>query len=372
MAPIIKTLTSSGRFDVRIAVTGQHRQMLDQVMKFFDMEADEDLSLMRANQGLSSLTGDVLEKMSLLLRKWNPDIVLVQGDTTSTLATALASYYVKVPVAHVEAGLRTGDMFAPWPEEINRKLTCDLASLHFAPTKIARNNLLREGVDPRCIFVTGNTVIDSLMEVVDYTRSEEGRAELGQQGAPEFVSRKNRILVTGHRRESFGLGFDRICAALRRLAERGDTEIIYPMHLNPNVQEPVSRTLGGFDNVRLIEPIDYLSFVRLMDGADVILTDSGGVQEEAPSLGKPVLVMRDTTERPEAVSAGTVRLVGTSEEAIVAETSRLLDDPLAYAEMARAHNPYGDGLAASRIVSKLAGETVTDWHPKHTITNRKN
>jgi len=371
MAPVIKALRNTGQFDVRVAVTGQHREMLDQVLDLFAITPDEDLAVMQAGQGLPCLTSTILRGMSDILHRWQPDIVLVQGDTTTTFATALAAYYEKIAVGHVEAGLRTGDVYSPWPEEVNRRLTADLAAIHFPPTEGARRNLLNEGVRPDHVFRTGNTVIDALMDVVEYTRTERGRSEAERQGAPRFCRGARRILVTGHRRESFGPGFERICAALRRLAQRSDTEIIYPVHMNPNVQEPVHRTLGDMQNVRLIKPLDYLPFVALMDSADLILTDSGGVQEEAPSLGKPVLVMRDTTERPEAVEAGTVRLVGTDEERIARECSRLLDDENAYREMARSHNPYGDGRAAGRIASVLAGNPVPDWCPCSPTRNQE-
>lgn len=361
MAPVIKALKSSGDFDVRVWVTGQHREMLDQVMRLFDVTPDENLAVMEPGQDLPRLTGMIIEGTSRLLRAWPPDLVLVQGDTTTTFAVSLAAYYAKTAVAHVEAGLRTGDMCSPWPEEMNRKLTGSLARLHFPPTARARDNLLREGTKPESVFVTGNTVVDALMEAVDYARSGAGRAEMQGQGIPMFSSHRRRILVTGHRRESFGPGFERICRALQRVAAIEDTEIIYPVHLNPNVQEPVSRMLGNLENIRLVEPLDYLPFVTLMDASDLILTDSGGVQEEAPSLGKPVLVMRDTTERPEAVEAGTVCLVGTDEELIVSSTRRLLTDPKAYNEMARAHNPYGDGQAAQRIAAILVGRRVEEW-----------
>nr|MDQ3038569.1 UDP-N-acetylglucosamine 2-epimerase (non-hydrolyzing) [Pseudomonadota bacterium] len=299
--------------------------------------------------------------MSAVIAARRPDLLLVHGDTSTTLATALAAYYARVPIGHVEAGLRTGNLYAPWPEEANRRLTAPLAALHFAPTERSRRNLLAEGIDPGSIHVTGNTVVDALLEVVARI---EGDAELRETLAAQFPfldANKRLVLVTGHRRESFGDGFEQICAALRVLGERDDVQVLYPVHLNPSVQEPVNRILGTSCNVHLIAPQDYLPFVYLMTRSHLILTDSGGIQEEAPSLGKPVLVMRETTERPEAVDAGTVQLVGTDTLRLVGEASRLLDDPEAYDAMARAHNPYGNGQAALRIA-----ELVDNWlqHPK--------
>lgn len=354
MAPVVAALKAEAAFDVKVCVTGQHRQMLDQALDLFGITTDFDLNLMQPGQDLTDITNNVLVGMRGVLRQWRPDWLLVHGDTTTTFAAALAAYYEQVAVGHVEAGLRTGNIYSPWPEEMNRRLAGSIASLHFAPTERAKGNLLREGVAPERIHVTGNTVIDALLQVVARIRMDvELQARFaGQFG---FLSAGRRlVLVTGHRRENFGAGFERICHALRRLSEREDVEIVYPMHLNPNVQEPVRRVLGAAPRVHLIEPLDYLPFVYLMDRAYLIITDSGGVQEEAPSLGKPVLVMRDTTERPEAVDAGTARLVGTDEAAIVCEASLLLDDAAAYEAMSRAHNPYGDGNAAARIADHLA------------------
>lgn len=354
MAPVVAALKADAAFDVKVCVTAQHRQMLDQVLDLFVIRPDFDLNLMQPGQDLTDITCNVLVGMRGVLRQWRPDWLLVHGDTTTTFATALAAYYEKVAVGHVEAGLRTGNIYSPWPEEMNRRLAGAITSLHFAPTERAKENLLREGVAPEMIHVTGNTVIDALLQVVARIR---GDAVLQTHFARQFgflSAGRRMVLVTGHRRENFGAGFERICHALRRLSEREDVEIVYPMHLNPNVQEPVRRVLGAAPRVHLIEPLDYLPFVYLMDRAYLIITDSGGVQEEAPSLGKPVLVMRDTTERPEAVDAGTARLVGTDEAAIVCEASLLLDDAAAYEAMSRAHNPYGDGNAAARIADQLA------------------
>lgn len=348
MAPVAKALAQEKAIDARVAVTAQHREMLDQVLKLFAIEPDYDLNIMKAGQGLTEITSAVLAGLKPVLEDFSPDLVLVHGDTTTTLAASLAAYYQRIPVGHVEAGLRTGDVYSPWPEEINRKVAGAITRLHFAPTERSRSNLLAENVSDEHIYVTGNTVIDALLDVVGkLSADEENSAEF--DAAFGINPGKRLVLVTGHRRESFGGGFERICDALAQLAKRDDIQIIYPVHLNPNVKGPVEKHLGQAANVSLIAPQDYLPFVHLMRRADIILTDSGGVQEEAPSLGKPVLVMRDTTERPEAVDAGTVKLVGTNADLIVSEVARLLDDRVAYDAMARAHNPYGDGLAAGRI-----------------------
>ncbi|NRP30885.1 MULTISPECIES: non-hydrolyzing UDP-N-acetylglucosamine 2-epimerase [unclassified Aliiroseovarius] len=348
MAPVYEVLRATPGLDVRVAVTAQHREMLDQVLHLFGIEPEYDLNVMKPGQGLTEITVTVLAGLKPVLEEYAPDLLLVHGDTTTTLSASLAAYYEKIPVAHVEAGLRTGNIYSPWPEEINRKITGGIATLHFAPTEKSASNLRSEGVPTDQISITGNTVIDALFDVVD--RLEKDR----QQSAAFDVEfgidpTKRLILVTGHRRESFGGGFERICSALATIATREDVQIIYPVHLNPNVKGPVETNLGALERVRLIAPQDYLPFVHLMRRADIILTDSGGVQEEAPSLGKPVLVMRDTTERPEAVDAGTVKLVGTDADLIVRETAMLLDDQAAYEAMSRAHNPYGDGLASQRI-----------------------
>lgn len=355
MAPLALSLAADERFDSKVCVTGQHRQMLDQVLDLFELKPDFDLSVMKPGQDLTGVTTAILIGMKEVLASCKPDVVLVHGDTATTFAACLAAYYQQIPVAHVEAGLRTGNLYSPWPEEANRKLTGTLATLHFAPTESSKTNLLREGVDPKSIHVTGNTVIDALLEVIERLDKD---TELGKRAAAPtaFLDRTRKlILVTGHRRESFGGGFERICQALLETAKRNpDVDIVYPVHLNPQVQEPVNRLLAGIDNIHLIEPLDYLPFVYLMSQAHIILTDSGGIQEEAPSLGKPVLVMRDTTERPEAVSAGTVKLVGTDVAKIVGELDILLTDKNAYHSMRFAHNPYGDGNACQRICSTLA------------------
>lgn len=349
MAPVVKALANDPAFDAKVCVTAQHRQMLDQVLDIFAIRPDFDLNLMKPRQDLFDITSNVLLGMREVYRQWVPDVVLVHGDTTTTLAASLSAYYARVKIGHVEAGLRTHNKYSPWPEEMNRRLTGAVADLHFAPTERSRANLLAEGVKAESIYVTGNTVIDALLDVAQRVRTDTAlRARFEDQF--NFLDPSKRlILVTGHRRENFGAGFEAICHALADIAARGDVQVVYPVHLNPNVQEPVRRILDGKNDVILLEPQDYLPFVYLMDRASLLITDSGGVQEEAPSLGKPVLVMRDTTERPEAVEAGTVKLVGTDRAAIVREANRLLDDSTAYEAMARAHNPYGDGLASGRI-----------------------
>ena len=350
MAPVVHALQALPGIRTEVVVTAQHRQMLDQVLSLFDIRPEEDLDLMRPGQGLADLFSRALTGMHEVLQRRKPDLVLVHGDTSTTLAAAMAAFYQRIPVGHVEAGLRTGDMQAPWPEEMNRRLTSPLTTFHFAPTEGARDNLLREGIHSD-VHVTGNTVIDALLEVAARIRNDSALAGKLAAQFPFLAGERRVLLVTGHRRENFGDGFERICLALREIAARGDVDVVYPVHLNPNVQEPVHRILGDCPAVHLVEPQDYLPFVWLMLRADVILTDSGGIQEEAPSLGKPVLVMRDVTERPEAVTAGTVELVGTDDARIVAAVNRLLDDPDAYAAMSRAHNPYGDGKAAARIAA---------------------
>lgn len=353
MAPVVKAFAADPLFDAKVCVTAQHREMLDQVLEIFAITPDFDLNLMKPGQDLSDITCNVLLGMRCIYKEWQPDIILIHGDTTTTLATAISGYYEKIKIGHVEAGLRTHNKYSPWPEEMNRCITGRLADIHFAPTPKAKENLIREGIPSGNIFVTGNTVIDALLDVVDRVRSDQ---ELSSRFKKQFEfldTTKRLVLVTGHRRENFGAGFENICNALAKLAQRNDVEIVYPVHLNPNVQEPVKRILSRISNVHLIEPLDYLPFVYLMDRSVLLITDSGGVQEEAPSLGKPVLVMRDTTERPEAVDAGTVKLVGTDPTAILREANYLLDDADAYETMARAHNPYGDGLSASRICEFL-------------------
>jgi UDP-N-acetylglucosamine 2-epimerase (non-hydrolysing) len=354
MAPVVHALKAHPALDPIVVVTAQHRQMLDQVLEIFDIVPDHDLDIMQPGQTLASITSKILLGMPAVFAEAKPDLVLVHGDTSTTLATALAAFYARIPVGHVEAGLRTGNMQAPWPEEANRRLTAPLTQHHFAPTQRSRDNLLAENISANTIVVTGNTVIDALLKVDQRIRTDDDlRQELAAR-FPFLDPSRRLLLVTGHRRENFGDGFERICRALAELAKRDDIQIVYPVHLNPNVQEPVRRHLSGLPNVHLIEPQEYLPFVYLMQQSFVILTDSGGVQEEAPSLGKPVLVMRDTTERPEAVDAGTVRLVGTDDRRIVAEITRLFDDAAFYASMAEAHNPYGDGQASGRIVARIA------------------
>ena len=351
MAPVVKALQKfapSGTV-VKTCVTAQHRQMLDQVMETFGLRADYDLDVMSPNQTLGDVTCKVLKGMDGVLNDAKPDLVLVQGDTTTVMATALAAFYRKIDVGHVEAGLRTGDIYSPWPEEMNRLVAGNVARFHFAPTARSKENLLKENKPVANIFVTGNTVIDALHDACAIIDSNPSlKAKLNAQ-FPFLDDGKKLILVTGHRRENFGGGFVSICKAIARIAKRDDVQFVYPMHMNPNVRKPVNEILTGKGNVFLIEPLDYLSFLHLMRKAHFVLTDSGGVQEEAPSLGKPVVVMRDTTERPEAVEAGAVVLAGTDEERIVGIAMRLLDDPSFYSQMSEAVNPYGDGLAAERI-----------------------
>jgi len=355
MAPLMLALQKDARFEVEVCVTGQHREMLDQVLDLFAIRPRFDLKIMKPGQDLTDVTVAILTGMRDVLLQSRPDMVLVHGDTATTLAATLAAYYQQIPVGHVEAGLRTGNLYSPWPEEGNRKLTGALAALHFAPTETSQENLLREGVPAERIFVTGNTVIDALLEVAGKLDRDAGLQKSLEARFAFLRPGARLILVTGHRRESFGGGFERICQALARTAARfPDVDVVYPVHLNPNVREPVNRQLANITNIHLIEPQDYLPFVYLMNRACVILTDSGGIQEEAPSLGKPVLVMRDTTERPEAVQAGTVKLVGTDVEAIAAGVAELLTDAAAYKRMSFAHNPYGDGRACQRILEALA------------------
>lgn len=354
MAPLALSLGADSRFEAKVCVTGQHRQMLDQVLELFELTPDFDLDIMKPGQDLTDVTSAILLGMKQVFAEFKPDVVLVHGDTATTFATTVAAYYHQIPVAHVEAGLRTGNIYSPWPEEGNRKLTGALAAIHFAPTETSRRNLLREGIT-KGIEVTGNTVIDALLKVVAKLDQD---IELQERFLKQFAFLREDsrlVLVTGHRRESFGGGFERICQALADTAKAfPDVEIVYPVHLNPNVRKPVNRLLAGIDNVHLIEPLDYLPFVYLMNRSYLILTDSGGIQEEAPSLGKPVLVMRDTTERPEAVEAGTVKLVGTQVEALTSNLKKLLTDDEAYREMSFAHNPYGDGLSCTRILETLS------------------
>lgn len=360
MAPLVHALAKDPHFEAKVCVTAQHREMLDQVLKLFSIVPEYDLNIMQPGQGLTEITSRILEGLKPVLESFKPDVVLVHGDTTTTMAASLAAFYQRIPVGHVEAGLRTGDLSSPWPEEGNRTLTGHLATYHFAPTETSRQNLLRENIADNRVTVTGNTVIDALFWVRDRVLSDEALHNELTQRYPFLANGKKMILVTGHRRESFGRGFEQICHALAEIAANNpDVQIVYPVHLNPNVSEPVKRILGHVENVILIEPQDYLPFVWLMNRAWLILTDSGGIQEEAPSLGKPVLVMREMTERPEAVSAGTVCLVGTDSQRIVNEVTRLLQDESAYQAMSRAHNPYGDGHACHRILSALKNNQVT-------------
>jgi len=355
MAPLAKLLSEDVRFDCAVCVTAQHREMLDQVLQLFEIVPDFDLDLMRQGQNLADLTASVLTGVTSVLLQHQPDVVLVHGDTATTFAATLASYYQKTPVAHVEAGLRTHNLYSPWPEEANRRLTGSLATWHFAPTTRARDNLVAESIDPASVVVTGNTVVDALLQVSSgLTGDTQPLQKLDEQFS--FLRHSARlVLITGHRRENFGEGFERICAAIAQLAAAyPDDDFVYPVHLNPNVIEPVNRLLSNVSNVHLIDPLDYLPFVYLMKRCHLILTDSGGVQEEAPSLGKPVLVMRDTTERPEAIAAGTVKLVGTNEHTIVSAVHELMRDRASYDKMSFAHNPYGDGEACRRIADKLA------------------
>nr|WP_306755455.1 UDP-N-acetylglucosamine 2-epimerase (non-hydrolyzing) [Paracoccus sp. M09] len=354
MAPLVTALTHDPRFESTVCITAQHREMLDQVINLFGITPDHDLNVMRPGQDLFSVTSEILLGLRQVLDDVQPDIVLVHGDTATTLSSTLAAYFSRIPVGHVEAGLRTGNLYSPWPEEGNRRVTGSLAALHLAPTPTSRDSLVAENIPADRIVVTGNTVIDALLQVVARIETDE-QLERALAAGFDFLKPDSRvILITGHRRESFGGGFERICHALQQIAMRfPDAQIVYPMHMNPNVREPVQRILSEAANIHLIEPLDYLPFVWLMKRSHLILTDSGGIQEEAPSLGKPVLVMRDTTERPEAVEAGTVRLVGTDTDVVVAEVTRLMTDSEAYDEMAFAHNPYGDGQAVGRILNAL-------------------
>lgn len=355
MAPLVQALAKDERFDAKCCVTAQHREMLDQVLELFEIVPDYDLDLMKTGQTLNEVTARIILELKPILQAFKPDVVLVHGDTATTFAASLAAYYEQIPVGHVEAGLRTGNIYSPWPEEGNRRLTGALAHYHFAPTETSKQNLLTENITPQDISVTGNTVIDALLAVKDKIESDPVLNQSLSEKFPFLDEHKKLILVTGHRRESFGDGFERICKALAQTANmHPNTHILYPMHLNPNVREPVNRILADIDNVFLIEPQQYLPFIYLMSRAHIILTDSGGIQEEAPSLGKPVLVMRDTTERPEAVAAGTVKLVGTNTDVIIEELNILLTNDDAYKQMSFAHNPYGDGFACQRILDELA------------------
>jgi UDP-N-acetylglucosamine 2-epimerase (non-hydrolysing) len=369
MAPVVRELAGTSGIESRVCVTAQHRQMLDQVLRLFQIQPDYDLDLMRDDQGLAQLSAAIFTYLDPVLVDFKPDWVLVQGDTTTVAIAALLAYYRRIRVGHVEAGLRTFDKWQPFPEEINRRVAGVAADLHFAPTEWTRRNLLREGVDDKLIAVTGNPVIDALQYVATQPEPEEVTdlvANLGieareprAENHPSSKGRKKLILVTAHRRENFGTPLESICQALKRLAEHGDVEIVYPVHMNPNVQEPVNRLLGSVPHITLLPPLDYLPLVHLMKHAELILTDSGGIQEEAPAFGIPVLVLREVTERPEGVEAGTVKVVGTDVERIVVESNCLLDDTVAYAHMAQAANPYGDGHAAEKIVQSLLDHSST-------------
>lgn len=366
MAPLVKELQKQKeRIETVVCVTGQHREMLDQVLEIFDIKPDYDLNIMKRGQDLYDVTARVLTGMREVLKEINPDIVLVHGDTTTSTAAALAAFYQQIPVGHVEAGLRTHNIYSPWPEEMNRLLTGRLATYHFSPTPLSRNNLIKESINDRNIIVTGNTVIDALYWVVDKIKNNkelDNELESVLSKAGYDVNRldngKKLVLITGHRRENFGDGFINMCTAIKDLTiKHPNVDFVYPMHLNPNVRKPIHEVFGedlsGLKNMFFIEPLEYLSFVYLMEKSSIVLTDSGGIQEEAPGLGKPVLVMRDTTERPEALDAGTVKLVGTDYNKIVNEVSSLIDDKTAYEKMSKAVNPYGDGLACRRIVNAL-------------------
>ena len=355
MAPLVKAFENDKTIESKICVTAQHREMLDQVLDMFDITPDYDLNLMKPGQDLYDITANVLLGLKDVLRDFKPDVVLVHGDTTTTSASSLAAFYEKIKVGHVEAGLRTGDIYSPWPEEANRQITGVLANYHFAPTTTSSNNLIKENKDSKNIIVTGNTVIDALFLALDKIENNKSlKSSIIETINKQYTINEDKklILVTGHRRENHGQGFINICEALKTLAINNPTiDIVYPVHLNPNVQKPVKEILSDVSNVYLIDPLQYEQFIYMMNKSYFIITDSGGVQEEAPSLGKPVLVMRDTTERPEAVDAGTVKLVGTNTKAIIEEAQKLLDDENEYNKMSKAHNPYGDGKACERIVN---------------------
>jgi len=360
LVPIIHKLKAKNHFQVKVCASAQHREMLDQVLNLFNIVPDHDLNIMKDNQSLFDITVAELRKLEKILKREKPDIILVQGDTTTTLTTGLAAYYLKIKIGHVEAGLRTKDKFNPFPEEINRRLVDCLADFYFAPTEKARENLLKEGISEEKIFVTGNTVIDALLMTIEKQKEKKVQENFEQKFQENYgivFDNRKLILVTGHRRESFGKNFENICYGLKKISKSNhDVKIVYPVHLNPNVQKPVKKILNNVKNIHLIEPLDYYSFVYLMDRAYLILTDSGGIQEEAPSLGKPVLVMRKVTERPEGIKAGTAKLVGTNTEKIFSETLKLLENKRSYQAMARAVNPYGDGKASDRIIAILSRE----------------
>lgn len=358
MAPLVHELLAQPQLKTLVCLTAQHRQMLDQVLEIFGITADIDLNLMKQGQQLAELTGSVLAGIDNVLKMHHPDCVLVHGDTTTAMAAGLAAFYRHIPVGHVEAGLRTHDLHHPWPEEMNRRVIDVVAEYYFAPTDVSRDNLLKEHVSADRIYVTGNTVIDALLMTDGRIKSDRELSTRLASAFPYLDPAKRLILVTGHRRENHGHGLESICLALKQLSEKNDVQVVYPVHLNPNVRQVVMGTLEGKQNVHLIEPLDYLHFVYLMSRSHIILTDSGGIQEEAPSLGKPVLVMREVTERPEAVAAGTVQLVGTDTQKIIAECMRLLDDSTYYRQFSQCINPYGDGTASRQIVAALAARFV--------------
>lgn len=356
MAPVIKAISTRSHFDIKVCVTAQHRSMLDQVLTLYKIVPHYDLNIMSTDQSLTNITRTAMHGLENVFRQFKPDWVMVQGDTNTTFAASLAAFYQKISVAHIEAGLRTHHRYSPWPEEMNRQLTTRIASLHFAPTYQSQQNLLAEGVKADSITVTGNTVIDALLEAVDYIKSNADQAKKLQQQFAFLDESKKLILVTSHRRENFGEGLQQVCRALLHVAKRDDVQIVYPVHLNPNIREPVNQVLGGNRRIHLLQPLDYLPFVYLMMKSHIILTDSGGIQEEAPSLGKPVLVVRNTTERPEGIEAGTTKLVGTQEAEVIKHLEDLLDKNELYEIMSTASNPYGDGLASQRIVERLQHE----------------
>jgi UDP-N-acetylglucosamine 2-epimerase (non-hydrolysing) len=353
LAPLISILKNQPQCETRVCVTAQHREMLDQALNIFNIQPDYDLNLMKPGQDLTDITSGVLLEMRKVLKKWRPDWLVVQGDTSTTFSASLAGFYEKIRIAHVEAGLRTWNNYLPWPEEMNRRLTSSLSTLHFSPTPWAKQNLISENIPEDRIHVTGNTVIDALLQITEKIKMDKALQDSLVEKFSFLDGQKKIVLVTGHRRENFGEAFENICNALKELSQNHNLQIVYPVHLNPNITEPVNHILGQIDNVYLVEPLDYVSFVYLMNMSTLILTDSGGVQEEAPSLGKPVLVMRDTTERPEGVEAGTVKLVGTQTDVIVRETNSLLEETALYEKMAQIHNPYGDGKAVEKIVREL-------------------
>ena len=350
MAPLVNEMVKRKIFNVKVCITGQHREMLDQVLNIFNIKPDFDLNVMKPNQKLEDITSSIIKDVGKVIDQYEPDLVLVHGDTTTTFSATLSAFYRQVKIGHVEAGLRTGDILSPWPEEANRKLTGAIANFHFAPTEIAKNNLLKENINKKNIIVTGNTVIDALKQTIKKISYDKLTLSNLKERFNFLDENKKLILVTGHRRESFGESFKNICLALKKIAERNkDIQIIYPVHLNPNIKNPTNKILKNIDNIFLLEPLDYLAFCYLMEKSYIVLTDSGGIQEEAPSLGKPVLVMRETTERPEAVEANTVKLVGTNQDKIITNTELLINDLDHYKMMSNAVSPYGDGKAAKRI-----------------------